>query len=121
MQPVQRGSHGEIRFKPNAIVRDIVDNAANMLAQHPMHRPGLDLNQIITDYHRGKYTQEDVEQFWQMMGYSLSGYAELSFISDETVAAADDAARTAFDLKGPVSCHGNGCTIPGGHEVEEDD
>jgi hypothetical protein len=35
------------------------------------------------------FSPEDREQFAQLIGYSLSGFGELSYVSDETYAAAE--------------------------------
>lgn len=36
-----------------------------------------DLNQIWTNYHRGKYTMADMMQFYREIGYSLCGYVDV--------------------------------------------
>lgn len=66
MQPVKFG-----RFVGNRIVDDLLTFAS----QH-----GYDMNHIARlDY-------EDVErmQFAQLIGYSISGYSELSYVTDES-------------------------------------
>lgn len=68
---------GVVRFKGNEIVMRL-------------HREGtIDLNEIDL---RG-VPIEDVEQFWQLLGLTVSGYGELSFIRPETVERADEAAE----------------------------
>ena len=99
MQPIEYDESGVIRFKGNAIVRAIVDDAVSLTATHACHAPGLDLNKIIMRYHSGMYSREDVEQFWQLMGYSISGYGGLSFIRPSVVAAADEAAEALRNNK----------------------
>lgn len=39
------------------------------------------------------HPQADVEQFYQLIGYSVGGYCELSLVSDESADAAVEAAR----------------------------
>lgn len=68
IQPVISDEHGSIRFKSNAIVRHLLDNG------------GIDLNQL----ERLDFPQCDREQFAQLIGYSLGGYSDLSYVSDET-------------------------------------
>ena len=69
--------NGVIRFKRNAVVRWLFEQGH------------FNLNRIPVD----ELPLEDVEEFWQMLGYSVSGYGELSFIRPETVAEADGAAE----------------------------
>lgn len=79
MQPVERDYRGVIRFKANAIVCFLLDAGPydmNALAQMPFKR-------------------EDYEQFAQLIGYSVSGFGDLSYASTETIEAAD---RAAGDL-----------------------
>jgi hypothetical protein len=65
---------GVLRFKQNRIVRLLLDTGK------------LNLN----DLSRMEFEQEDWEQFYQLIGYSLGGYDELSMVSD----AAKDRAET---------------------------
>lgn len=69
MQPVVTDDHGVQRFKENRIVRFILDQG------------GVDLNQIGAM----DFPQEDQEQFAQLIGYSLCGFEELSYVSDKEV------------------------------------
>ena len=59
MQPIGLDEHGTARFKKNAIVRLLLDT-------HP-----------------------NLEQFYQLIGYSVSGFGELSNNSEESIAIAD--------------------------------
>lgn len=76
LQPLYRDAKGVIRFRGNAVVQWLVDSRI------------VNLNGILIE----NFPQADVEQFWQLLGYSIAGYAELSFVSDETYQAVDDAA-----------------------------
>ena len=71
---------GVARFKRNAIVRDLLTVAS---------AHGLDLNEIALRAARGEYNNDDHTQLAQLIGYSVSGYGELSYVSDESVAEAD--------------------------------
>lgn len=68
VQPLYKDEQGVVRFKPNSIVDYLFTNKL------------IDLNKIASM----NFPQDDREQFWQMLGYSLSGYGNLSFVSDET-------------------------------------
>ena len=79
MRPIEVAEDGKVRFKANAIVRWLVDNDK------------VSLNEIAARHAQGApaFPQEDVDEFWQMLGYSVSGYGELSHVSEESVEAAD--------------------------------
>jgi len=72
IQPLERDDQGVMRFKPNKIVQHLLDHG------------GIDLNQIASM----DFTVDDREQFAQLIGYSLSGFSELHYVSEETYAAA---------------------------------
>ena len=72
IQPLIEDNNGTVRFKENVLVTYILDNG------------GIDLNDLaLIDF-----PLNDREQFNQLIGYSLSGYGELGFVSDETYEAA---------------------------------
>jgi hypothetical protein len=73
IQPLYLDKNGVLRFKENAIVRFLLDNGPH------------DLNTLALE----KFSQEDEEQFAQLIGYSLSGFGDLSYVSDETYYRAD--------------------------------
>lgn len=75
IQPLAKDAQGVLRFKENAIVRHLLDWARER---------GMDLNKLA----RMDFTQDDREQFAQLIGYSLSGFSELSYVSDATYTAA---------------------------------
>lgn len=67
IQPLEFDGHGVLRFKSNAIVRYLLDNG------------GIDMNKLaMLDF-----SQEDREQFAQLIGYSHSGSGDLGYVSDE--------------------------------------
>ena len=81
MQPLIIDRSGIVRFKENVIVRFVLDNG------------GINLNMIADR----EFTDEDRCQFAQLIGYSLSGYRELSYVSDERAAAACAAAERIIE------------------------
>lgn len=68
IQPLELDANGTLRFKENTVVRHLLDNG------------GIDLNKLACL----EFPQEDREQFAQLIGYSLSGFSELSYVSDTT-------------------------------------
>jgi hypothetical protein len=75
MQPIILDEHGRDRFRENVLVRYILDNG------------GIDLNHLATV----GAPVHDREQFAQLIGYSLAGYGELSYVTDESYYRADAA------------------------------
>jgi hypothetical protein len=73
IQPIITDEHGTPRFKENSIVRYLLDEGE------------IDLNHIA----RKDFPVEDREQFAQLIGYSLGGFAELSYVTNDTYAAAE--------------------------------
>ena len=71
MQPIVQVGTVQ-RFKENKIVSYLLDNG------------GFDMNKIaLLDFDR-----EDRSQFAQLIGYSLSGWGELGYVSDDDYQAA---------------------------------
>lgn len=83
-QPLENDGNCVLRFKENKIVRYLLDNG------------GISLNKIAML----NFPQEDEEQFAQLIGYSLSGFGSLSYVSDETYEAA---AKSALDASDRIS------------------
>ena len=73
MQPIEKAADGVVRFKANAIVRWLIDTNKTNLNEIAMH--GFDT--------------DDMVQFWQQLGYSVSGYGDLSFIPKDVIRRAD--------------------------------
>jgi hypothetical protein len=71
LQPIVTDDNGTKRFKENSIVRFLKENSS------------LDLN----DLSKLPFPREDWEQFAQLIGYSVSGFLDLSYVSDETADA----------------------------------
>lgn len=72
-QPLELDDDGALRFKQNAIVRFLLDAGP------------FDLNQIAM---MQVFSREDREQFAQLIGYSLNGFTELNYVSEEVMEAA---------------------------------
>lgn len=73
IQPLALDPHGVLRFKKNTIVQFLLDAGP------------FDMNQIAIK----EFSAEDQEQFAQLIGYSLSGFGDLSYVSDETYETAE--------------------------------
>jgi hypothetical protein len=76
MQPIAVADDGVIRFVPNRIVADLLDFASPR---------GMSLNEIA----RRNYSIAEQEQFAQLIGYSIGGYSELSYVTDKSYRAAE--------------------------------
>lgn len=123
MQPIVKDEDGVPRFHENAIVRYIVDHAADVVhpgakaidpdTDKPYHQGRLDLGKLMTM----DFPQEDREQFAQLMGYSIAGYHELSYVSDESCAQAS--ALTEQVMPSAGGCRDAGCRIHGGPLFDE--
>jgi hypothetical protein len=72
-----------IRFKQNAIVRWLLDTNKNPMA----------LNEIA----RMPFKQEDRVQLAQLIGYSTSGFGDLSYVPKRIVAECDEIARKLYE------------------------
>ena len=75
-----------IRFKRNNIVNFLLDFGQK-------HHMGLN------ELHRMDFSQEDWEQFAQLIGYSHSGASDLSYMSDKTLSIAWTIWERGTDLK----------------------
>ena len=68
IQPMVIDSNGVVRFKENEIVRYLLD------------AHDTDMNKLAIM----SFSREDREQFAQLIGYSFSGFSELSYVRDIT-------------------------------------
>ena len=85
MQPIELAQDGVIRFKTNRMVNDLYEFSVAR---------GFGLNEMA----RRDYTPDERMQFAQLIGYSVSGYGGLSYVSDESANKADAiAAAIAFN------------------------
>jgi len=67
VQPLIKEEDGTLRFKENKIVKFLRETSKYNL----------------NDLHSMPFDIEDWKQFNQLIGYSLSGYGELSYVNDE--------------------------------------
>ncbi len=74
MQPVVWDGAGVIRFMANPIVRFMVDWGR----EH-----GMSLNDLTMLSHSAGWTKADWSHFSQLHGYSVSGWGDLSYGSDD--------------------------------------
>ena len=77
IQPLFKDENGTIRFKPNAIIEYLFEAGK------------LDLNAIASI----PFNADDHEQLAQLLGYSLSGFGELSYVTDLTYDAAESKSK----------------------------
>lgn len=73
IQPVVYDDKGVCRFKANAIVLHLLDAG-------PFN---------MNDLANLSFTTEDREQFAQLIGYSVDGFADLSYASNRVIKEAD--------------------------------
>lgn len=74
MQPVVWDGAGVIRFMANPIVRFLVDWGRDH---------GMSLNDLTWMSERMGWTRHDWQHFSQLHGYSVSGWGDLSYCTDE--------------------------------------
>jgi hypothetical protein len=78
LQPIQKDTHGVLRFVPNRIVKTLLNSGPwdlNKLAE-------LDI-----------FTPEEWEQFAQLIGYSVSGWGDLSYVCGDAIKDAEQASK----------------------------
>ena len=92
IQPLMKDANGVVRFKGNAIVQHLLDT-----------HPTCDMNHLA----RMGFT-DDRQQFAQLIGYSLSGYGDLSYVDDRTYAIAAEPNHNWCAGCSPDSCSGCG-------------
>lgn len=74
LQPLAMDDHDVLRFKPNKIVEYLFETKK------------LDLNEVMCM----PFPDSDKMQIAQLLGYSLSGYGSLSYVTDESYDAAHE-------------------------------
>jgi len=84
MQPIEYDEYGVIRFKENKIVRFLLDNGPH------------DMNSLALQ----GFSAEDQAQFAQLIGYSISGFGDLSYADVSMVEHADEIAALLRKDKG---------------------
>ena len=73
MQPIEFTKDGVIRFKQNRIIQWLFESGK------------LDLNQIAIM----PFSDEDRIQLAQLLGYSVDGFGDLSYVDRKTIERAD--------------------------------
>ena len=82
MQPVELTSDGVARFRRNRIVE--------ALHQAACEGRKLDLNAIAIMAAHGQFTDAEQMQFAMLIGYSVSGFGDLSYADQSVIRRADD-------------------------------
>lgn len=118
LQPMSLDEHGVMRFEANAIVEFLLD------------RSSYDMNSLTVQ----GFSEKDWEQFAALIGYSVSGWGGLSYVSTAQCNKADELAanagiepeETKVIHHGFVLIHNiakiwnQGCDFKDGDEVEID-
>lgn len=81
MQPLYIDENGTVRFKHNAIISYLFDS-----------KKPLDLNEIACM----PFSAQDREQLSQLLGYSVGGYADLSYVRRKQLQQVDAIANSLF-------------------------
>lgn len=81
IQPLVEGTDGIIRFKSNKIVEYLLNNG----------------NISMNDVARLDFSKDDRQQFAQLIGYSLSGYSDLSYVDEVAYKEAEKVYKTRYD------------------------
>jgi hypothetical protein len=104
MQSVFLDGKGVVRFRANAVVAWLLGKCREF---------GIDMNDIALE----DFPREDRVQFAQLIGYSVAGFHELSYVSDGEASAASGLARRVLPAAG--GCRDKGCSIhsQGGEEA----
>ena len=82
IQPIYKDKDGRPRFLSNKIVEHLL----NLCQDNGL----CDMNKLAMI----DFSQDDREQFAQLIGYSLDGFGELSYVGDETYSAAYEMFKT---------------------------
>lgn len=81
IQPIVVDAHGVKRFRANEIVRYLLDNGR------------IDLNRLAVL----PFSADDREQFAQLIGYSVSGFGDLSYVRGDTLDVIDAMQQDGVD------------------------
>ena len=90
--------------QPIELVGDVVRFKANRVVEHWQalaEKAGYTLNHLAVDRCNGKFTQAECASAMQQLGYSVSGWGDLSFVSYEDAGRNDEAAAEL--CKDPVT------------------
>lgn len=87
IQPLELDDQKTMRFKANKIVLYLLDKGP------------FDMNDIAEK----DFPREDREQFAQLIGYSLGGFADLGYVRDTTYEAAEGVAEGSSEDQARIS------------------
>jgi len=85
LQNVRTDEQRVTRFVCNEAVRYLLDKG------------GIDMNALWVAYHKGHFGEADLQQFYQLIGYSLDGYSEIEWSNRDSITAADEMAASGCD------------------------
>jgi len=93
MQPIYIDEHGTARFKPNKIIEWLFGQGL------------LDLNKIaIAAQDKPGFSKGDRMQLAQLLGYSVSGFGDLSYADKKVVKEADKQVDILLKLEEIKKC-----------------
>lgn len=85
LQKVVKEGQRVTRFVSNGAVRYLLDKGTKTM------------NDVVLAFQRGEFDEADLQQFYQLIGYSIDGYAELDWISRDSVRAVDEMVASQCD------------------------
>lgn len=88
IQPLYRDEDGIVRFQDNSIVRFLLDWS---------RQRGMGMNELAKLH----FPAQDWQQFAQLIGYSVSGFGDLSYAENDTIAAAEEASAKLENAGNP--------------------
>ena len=91
-QPVVLDEHGVARFQANRVIGKLMSVAVEA---------GYSLNGLASDRAHGVFTDAECAQLMQLVGYSVSGFGDLSYVNYDDLVRADAAVEEL--LKDPVT------------------
>lgn len=78
-------ANGVQRFKVNTAINAFVNASTVAFNRHNSTRRGpapYTLNNLAIEYHEGKHTLDDMLTFYTSIGYSVSGFCDLSYFQN---------------------------------------
>lgn len=95
IQSLTKGEQGVLRFKENKLVCALLDHG---------QATGFGLNELACKFFTTEHA-DDWQQLAQLIGYSLSGYGELSYVSDDAYGVAATMADEVMNEKDARIAH----------------
>jgi hypothetical protein len=81
MQPIIIDADGVVRFRANKIVERLLEDSTE--------RGRIDMNTIKIWLDQGEVSQDDMVQFVQLIGYSVSGIGDLDYVPHDKLVDID--------------------------------